>query len=317
MLLHCEGTYMMGDLMMYLNLAHIRSYMIDKQVTLHFHWRKGEDTLYHYEDPELSKERCEYIHNFYRDSWNVKTIHTFNDNANADLLHEYKIVTDRDYNRSQVVRPIIIGEQKNTRTWFLEESRLPKTIPKKLVFWRPSFNRELPRKWKLAVNHEEWNKAINIMKRQGYNPVELTYRTPIREALYHIASSDLVMCYDGMWHYISVMLFKPTITVASSTIGMYNTFNSVIVRGWPDMRRLLHNWDKKRDYWDVKKHDPETDGVVPVRRYQEYNMTGKQYVEKINRKMKGWMDLAYEKKIDWSKYPIMNDDDVRMKYLGI
>ena len=312
MILEAHGRYGMGDSMSYLNIAHTRAYCNDTDVTLNIYWEHDKDFYYHFEDPETIVERTDYIHNFYKDKDRVKVNHFFNIWMGEDHPLKESQLIDEDG------EDILWGKQKCTRTWFLDEDRLPKTKENKIVLWRPTFNADLAREWKRGVSHEEWDEAIDIMKGYGYDITELTYRTPIREALYHISEAELVMCYDGMWHYISTMLKKPTIFVASSTIGMYNTYNGVMVRGWGDMKRLLDNWNTKQIYWDVKKHDPDKDDViVPVTRYQEYNLTGKEFVETINLKMGYWLHLAYEKKIDWSDIPIMNNNHERVKNFGI
>ena len=73
------------------------------------------------------------------------------------------------------------------------------------------------------VTNEMWDQAIDFLRSIGYNVVELSYRSPIREAHYHIATCKLVISYDGMWHYFAKNYYKPMIVASRSAITRLHT----------------------------------------------------------------------------------------------
>jgi hypothetical protein len=74
----------------------------------------------------------------------------------------------------------------------------------------------------------------------GYDVVELCYRTPIREATYHINTCDFIICYDGMWHYIAKNFMKPMIVSSQDMITTYHTRHALRL-GTKYFEKLIHN----------------------------------------------------------------------------
>lgn len=239
-----RGTPGVGDFMWALNCAHKYCFDFGKKVTLEFQWEHDEDYLHHFEEEETIIERLEYIHNFYHRKDDVEITHVFN---------AYGRYRHRPYFEDTVMTPEgrlrqFANHKPKNRFWFASGAysdkkgaalcpndwtfRFPEEKitelsedfeKQKIVVWTPLENAEIPRSWKNILTYDDWQCIISILRQGGVNVVELTYRTPIREAMYHIMTSKLVVCYDGMWHYIAKNLHRPMIVVSSEGITTYHT----------------------------------------------------------------------------------------------
>ena len=205
-----KGTPGMGDAMFGLNVAHNTARRLNKSVQIKYHWYYDARKQYHCEDPETLIERIEYVNNFYHNQKDVSVVHTFDSNDGNVYTNRY-IGTDESRHNAEV------------NTWKFRDSANLKTDENKVVFWRPTFNAEMPRNWKLLLSHEDWDKAISNLEMHGYNPVELTYRTPIHEAMFHINTCKFVVCYDGMWHYIAKNFWKPMLVLSTHNVTTIHT----------------------------------------------------------------------------------------------
>lgn len=237
--MHVKGTPGIGDSMLALNCAHNTSSWYDTHVNLTFHWNHGEDFLYHFEDPETIIERTDYIRNFYYQKDRVTVHHLFN---SYPPMVEARRVIGRE--------PL---QNLNSNQWMFDPRCDRPAVPNKVVIWRPLFNADRVRAWKEALTRADWDKVIFHLEQHGCNVVELQYRTPISEVMYHISTCDFVFCYDGMWHYIAKNFFKPMIVVSGATVTQAHTPHCLQVAGKAGIRaaKYLH-FDKKGD--SVYKH---------------------------------------------------------------
>ncbi len=209
-----KGTPGVGDIMFGLNSVHMMVHLIRKrrplaQMTMNVYWEHSEDYLHHFEDPETIIERAEYLHSFYHDKDAVKMNHIFN---SEDL--EIRKLRHRGFQRKSGPTAVLDG----LPSWIFHKEVLTDPVENKVVFWRPLFNKDLPRGWKRTFTDEHWERILHILELKGYNLVELTYRTPVREALYHMRTCRFCIFYDGMWHYMAKNLCKPTIALGHNGI---------------------------------------------------------------------------------------------------
>lgn len=211
-----KGTPGVGDILFGLNSAHMCVHLVRKkrpveQMTLNVHWTHDRDFLYHFEDPETIIERCDYLHNFYYDKDSVKINHIFNSNDEGIMKLRH-----RGFQRASGPLKVLDG----IPSWIYRPSLwLNKPVDeKKVVFWRPLFNAEPPQGWKRQFSTKDWEKTIDILESKGFRMQELTYRTPVSEALYHIRTCRFCIFYDGMWQYIARNMCKPVISVGNSNI---------------------------------------------------------------------------------------------------
>lgn len=251
-----RGTPGVGDFMWALNCAHNYCWRNNTQVILEMHWEHGEDHLHHFEEEETIIERFEYIHNFYHRKDDVEVKHIFN----ADSRYKFwKYADDIIYDvdgglpRQAVIRRVNkarfyfeSGEYNDTEGspappnhWvFRKEVKKPRD-KHKIVIWRPTFNAEQARTWKRGLTNDEWDDIISMLRGQGFNVVELTYRTPVSEAFYEISTCRMILCYDGMWHYIGKNFHVPMIVISKDGVTKYHTPHAMAVSGL------------KQDNWNI------------------------------------------------------------------
>lgn len=223
-----KGTPGVGDFMYGLNVAYFRSWLMTKPIHITFEWYHDEDFLYHFEDPETIIERFKYIEKFYKKkNARVSTDHVFN--STDGQLYKSRFF---GYSTDKVGAPRL-----RDNTWLMRDGfrhdNPENIIPKKIVVWRETFNAQQPRRFKRTYDHETWHYVFGLIEEQGYTIQEIDYRTPIREAMYHIRTAQCCLCYEGMWHYIAKNMFKPMIVLARDKITKFHTPNALIFDGGP------------------------------------------------------------------------------------
>lgn len=263
-----RGTPGVGDFMWALNSAHNYCYQYNTKVNLEFQWEHDKDYLHHFEDPETIIERLEYIHNFYHRKDDVYVTHVFNAHGR---YRDWKYSDDLIMNEDGRLRQIAKNKNKN-RFWFQTDvysdevgGLPPKTdwifredaidqeyVKNKVVIWRPIFNAEVPRTWKNFLTVQQWDDIISLLRQGGLNITELSYRTPVSEAMYHISTCRQILCYDGMWHYIAKNYMKPMIVISNEGVTNYHT---------PHCLRASPMSDENNNIFDLIKDLPEMLGT--------------------------------------------------------
>lgn len=244
-----RGTPGVGDFMWALNSCY--QYAADQgleKVNLEMHWEHGPDYYHHFEDPETIIERMDLIHNFYDQKERVQVHHIFNaDGRYADWRYDDDVVYESNGER----RVAAINRNKNRfwfqsgfytdkqgdpipeNNWLFRKDSFQERVDNRIVFWRPLFNAEKPRTWKRLFTNDDWETALSILRAQGFECIELSYRTPVREAMYLISTARLVMCYDGIWHYAAKNFATPMAVVSGEGVTKYHTDNALRLR--PDL----------------------------------------------------------------------------------
>ena len=281
-----KGTPGVGDFMYGLNFAHVNAYLLNKPVTIEFNWFWKVKEQYHFEDPELTIERLEYLHNFYKDKDMVEVKHVY-DSKDSKV---YKDITRGPSER--LIRASRLASLGANNFWHFREDCHLKPLDSdqnKVVFWRDTFNADIVRPWKRLIDHHGWDRVMNNFQVNGYEPIELTYRTPVREAMYHINTAKFVMCYDGLWHYVAKNFHKPLIVLSRSSVTRLHTPEALTL----DEKDAFHYsqyfyQNKKRDIifpkvhridrtnWPKKRMRIEGDG------FKQLNKRINLYVDKIN-----------------------------------
>lgn len=239
-----RGTPGVGDFMWALNACH--KYAADhniRKINLELHWEHGEDYLHHFEDPETIIERCDYIHNFYHQQERVEIHHIFNANGRyRDWKYADDVVNENGVNR---VKAVNAHAQKNrfwfqsgyynddrgspapNNDWIFRQDAFQEYDPKRIVFWRPTWNAEKPRTWKRLFENDDWEQLIIHFKAMGFDMHELSYRTPASEAMYLISTARMVICYDGIWHYVAKNFARPLAVISGEGVTKYHTPNAL------------------------------------------------------------------------------------------
>ncbi len=93
----------------------------------------------------------------------------------------------------------------------------------------------------------QWEEVIHMIREvHGYRVIEIDYRTPIREVLYHIKTCRATISYEGMWHYVAKNCRKPMIVLSDDPITNTHT---------PDA--LIYNPRLRKGFDPAKGHKPE------------------------------------------------------------
>lgn len=239
--IHWRGTWGVGDFMWALNVAHHWQKFYDPQVKLVMHWPHLEDHRETPKDPETIIERFNWLHKRY---WVDKPI---------SVEHEYQ---------SQLFdRNSMSGDKKKKRyyfesgywhnappqEWLFAPEELRKSRndikEKKIVYWTPTHNSATPRKWKRLLTNDDWCDIIKALSGEGWDCIELTYRTPVEVAYNQIRNARLVLCYDGMWHKIARNFCKPMIIPSKQSVTRYNTPTAIRATTKEEFYRLIENLD--------------------------------------------------------------------------
>ena len=243
-----RGTAGVGDFMWALNVCHLYAYQNNVEVNLEFHWPHEPDYLYHFEDPETILERLDYINKFYHRRGDVDISHRWNGESDR-----YEPVTDKNRNVEYKTRywfesgKYLDSGPPPPNEWLFRQDAFKTRNQKKVVIWRPLFNAETPRLWKRRLTNDHWEGIIKKLRREGMKVVELTYRTPVSEAFYHLSDARLVICYDGMWHYIAKNFATPMIVISRGGITKYHTPNAIRASDNPEEKYSIFYWMDRFD----------------------------------------------------------------------
>jgi len=214
-IIKAKGTIGLGDCMSALNIAHFRSFIFEKKITLENHWYHDEDYQYHFEDPETIIEKFDYFAKYYQPA-DVEIKHIFN-STNEGLYkqryqHHRGIIKNNDY-----------------RAWSFNASIVNTPIVKnKIVMWRQTFNADIPKNYKRIFDNDGWNYIVQSLQKQGYSVAQIDYRTSIREVMYHISTCEATIGYEGMFHYVAKNFWKPMIIFTRDNISKLHTPHALL-----------------------------------------------------------------------------------------
>lgn len=240
-----RGTPGVGDFMWALNSCH--RYAADhnvRKINLELHWEHGPDYLHHFEDPETIIERCNYIHNFYHQQDRVEIHHIFNaDGRYKDWKFNDDVVLEA--NGEKRIAALNAhgfkarfwfqsghytddrGATAPNNDWIFRPDAFQDYNPKRIVFWRPTWNAERPRTWKRIFTDSDWDLLIEHFTKLGFEMHELSYRTPASESMYLISTARMVICYDGIWHYVAKNFARPLAVISGEGVTKYHTPNAL------------------------------------------------------------------------------------------
>ena len=267
-----RGTPGVGDFMWALNSCH--RYAADhnvRKINLELHWEHGEDYLHHFEDPETIIERCNYIHNFYHQQDRVEIHHIFNANGRyRDWKYADDVVNENGVNRVKAINKPKnrfwfqsgvyddkTGSTAPNNDWIFRKDAFQDYAPNRIVFWRPTWNAEKPRTWKRLFENHDWDHMIEQYTSMGYDMHEISYRTPASEAMYLISTARMIICYDGIWHYVAKNFARPMAVVSGEGVTKYHTPNALRIS--PDRNTVndgRHAWwwlDNRKQLFSITK----------------------------------------------------------------
>lgn len=210
-----RGTPGAGDFMFTMSTAFYLSNMLRTRMNLIFYWEHGPDYEHHFEDPESIFEKIDFFHSICYKNEMITYEHIYN--FETDDLFQGQMLLNLE--RSDKSDPEELNVPKGLNSWKFKPHIMNNiSEERKIALWRFRYNAETPSAWKRSYTNDHWDQVHETLIKNGWNVVELCYRTPIREVLYHMQTAKLCMGYDGMWHYMARMLYKPTIITGDSTI---------------------------------------------------------------------------------------------------
>lgn len=253
MLIEWKGGIGYGDFVTGLCYAHSWRIKSKESVEFVIHWKANKGFLYNKNDPETILERFEYIKSILVPVDNLNITHKFNS------APEYRFINQFD--EFNPLHGIWYNSLKKTQ----EKSN-------KVVVWTTKNNTEFPGIRKDPVNRY-WETIIKILKFDGYDVIEVDYRTPIKELINHIKTCSFGVGYKGMAYQLFKIMWKPLIVfttiknmtqiaipwayILDSPEKFINSdYTKFIKKSFDDM--LMIEREHKiylTEYVDVKKHE--------------------------------------------------------------
>lgn len=278
-----KGTIGIGDVMYHLGVAHRWAHDHNRTVEIHFHWSHDEDYNYHFEDPETIIEKANYIQQFYYNKDQVIIKHIFNYNFSSDEeLNTHRLLINGErciISYMDELKKRITDEDTTYRrpNWLFDPRFKQKTNKNKVILWRSLFNADVPQKWKIFEN----NDIIQMLESYDYNVVEVDYRTPIREVMWHINTCDFCVGYDGMWHYVAQNFMKPMYIFSNNILTELHTPGALYYGG--------HRIERYRKFF-LELDVPKPQNIDKFKRF----FKGKERIIS-NHKMLHWFANEHEK----------------------
>lgn len=196
--IHFKANEGYGDFITGLCYAHNASIKYQIPVEIVFHWPNDKNYLFSSLDTETIYYRFEYVINKLKKADNLSISHNFNSKPNF-----------RYFNNLEHDNPL-------HGFWSL---RKPVKINRGLVaLWRSKYNTSFPGRHKDPF-YKYWDDIIKSLTLEGYTVKELTYRTPIAEAMSAISSCEFGIGYEGMVHQLFKVTWRPLI-VASERLEL-------------------------------------------------------------------------------------------------
>ncbi len=233
-----------------LDVCHHYCYKNNTKVNLEMHWETEEGHLETPEDPETIVERMTWIHTKFHRQEDVTVTHVYNSN----LFASGNVNPDKNKDRFQFESGAYKGRQCPEADWVFKKDEYRHHIKtKKIVLWTPTYNSEPPRNWKRFLTKDDWSAILSSLSAEGWILVELTYRTPIRDAYKQIQDADYVFCYDGMWHYIAKMFATPIFIPSWEDITGYHCPQVVCRPNSKDTLEFVNTFGEKgKNHMDKK-----------------------------------------------------------------
>ena len=184
-----------GDFVTGLGYAYTSSQKYNTPVSITFYWDHSEDYLFSTEDNETIVNRCRYIESIMQPNPLVEVHHKYD----TRLLYRFK-------NQLDEFNPL-------HGLWYSTLKREPSNI---VVVWTSRNNISFPGYDKDPA-YDMWDGIIEVVRSFGYDVREITYRTPVAEAMDLIRKCKFGIGYDGLAHQLFKFMWKPLIVCCKRT----------------------------------------------------------------------------------------------------
>lgn len=187
-----------GDFITGLGYAHSSTIKFKQPIHINFHWPNPKDHLLSEKDTESILYRFNYIKSRMREVDGLTIEHTFSSTPPWRFINELE-----EFNPLHGL-------------WYPKEELI--TEKGLVVVWSSRHNLTFPGYHKDPV-YDWWDMVMNKLTIDGYNVKEITYRTPVSEAMDWMERCEFGVGYEGMIHQLFKFLWKPTV-IASQRIGL-------------------------------------------------------------------------------------------------
>lgn len=176
-----------GDFATGLGYAHNAAIKFSTDVKITFHWDHDNDYIHDPNDPETIIERFWSVYNDIKQSDDVNV----QIKTNSEI--DYRFVNNlHDYLSLHGI-------------W---ESYYPSNDKGYILIWTSRYNTYFPGYHKDPIYHE-WDELVEYLELNGYQVIEITYRTPVQKVLDLIRNCHMGIGYDGMVHQLFKFHRKP------------------------------------------------------------------------------------------------------------
>jgi len=182
-----------GDFITGLCYAHASVIKYQQPVHLTLHWPNPKDFLFSDIDTESIFYRYEYILNYLKPVNGLSISHKFSS------IPKYRFINELEENNH------LHG------LWYLKDE--PNVQPGLVAFWSSKHNLNFPGIHKDPL-YQHWDEVVKNLKAEGYNVVELTYRTPIETVMKVITTCEFGIGYEGMVHQLFKFTWRPLVVAA-------------------------------------------------------------------------------------------------------
>lgn len=196
--IHWRAKIGYGDFITGIGYAHSSTIKYNRPVHITFHWPHGRDEKHSDLDPETMYERFNHILGYMRPVEGLTISHEWNSVPNF-----------RFYNELEEFNPL-------HGLWY---PKVEPIVEKGLVVhWSSRHNIVFPGYHKDPI-YDHWPVVVDRLTDMGYNVKEITYRTPIVEAMDLINRCEFGIGYEGMIHQLFKFMWKPLV-VASERLWL-------------------------------------------------------------------------------------------------
>jgi len=204
-----RGKYGYGDSIWLYNIACNTAKTLGEKITVEVHWSWDRNHLHYCDDTENIIDQTDYLFQFYQQKDLIDIQHVYcSSKKNSEILKKGGLLK---YGADPI-------ELRFSNWWkFDDRLKLP-TIKNKVVVWNPFLNASNGKEGKNILSLAEWKEIYYNLQFNGYDVVEVDYRMPIRELMYHINTASSAIGHAGICYHIANNWRVPCLVVSSRSM---------------------------------------------------------------------------------------------------
>lgn len=225
------GKYAYGDAIWMYNILHNTAKTLKRNVELEVHWYWDRSYYHSVDDQENIIDQTDYILKFYEKA-DVTVTHVYNSEVKKQniLTKGSKLIYGAD--------PLDVPRSN----WWCFDQRLKlPPIPKKVVVWDSYSNADAS--YKEILQKEDWDCIKNNLRNCGYTVIEVCYRTPISELMYHINTASSCIGYSGLCYQIANNWGVPCLVVSDR--NLVNLYSPCVLK--MSEKSIIHSLTRNYD----------------------------------------------------------------------